>query len=49
VRHVDRWDALGGSGALLFGVGIWAIGGWPWALVVWGGLGLALYVVHEVR
>jgi hypothetical protein len=46
---MDRWDAVGGLGATLIGAGVGRLAGWPWASIYFGGLLLALYILHEVR
>jgi len=46
---MDRWDILGGVGAVLVGGGIWALASWPWACIWWGGLMLGVYATNELR
>ena len=46
---MDRWDGVGVTGALAIGAGVWALTSWPWAVIFWGALLGALYIVRELR
>ena len=46
---MDRWDAIAIVGAVLVGVGVRALAGGAWMLILWGVMLLALPVIRELR
>jgi hypothetical protein len=46
---LDRWDGVGAAGAVLIGAGVWGLTRVWWALVFWGLVLLALYMLREMR
>ena len=43
--RLDRWDVIGGVGAVTFAAGVWGLGGWPYSALFMGAVWLALAIV----